>query len=227
MTEPIKQWSLSRYETYEQCPRKAMYLYVEKRKEPESDAMKRGQDIHKLAERFLKHQIVEVPAELSAPKTKLRALMFRDQGMFAEAEIAFDRNWNPTGWFDKDCWLRVKLDILGSPVVDASVPTAFIGDWKTGKEDTTGKNDPRLTLYALTGFLVFDMAQRVQTELVFVDADATKGEVFERKDMELIRADWMQKTRRMLSDTEFKPAPSYLCRYCHFRSSNGGPCTEG
>ena len=39
MTEKITAWSFSRYNLYQQCPGKAKLMYIDKLKEPTSDAM--------------------------------------------------------------------------------------------------------------------------------------------------------------------------------------------
>ena len=61
---PIKQitsWSFSRYSDYKLCPLKARLKHVDKHKEPQNDAMARGQAIHKLAEDYTKGSIARLP----------------------------------------------------------------------------------------------------------------------------------------------------------------------
>jgi RecB family exonuclease len=60
----ITSWSFTRYNTYSQCPAKAKFKFIDKLKEPDSPQMQRGTDIHKLAENYVKGEIVRLPKEL-------------------------------------------------------------------------------------------------------------------------------------------------------------------
>ena len=41
----------------------------------------------------------------------------------------------------------------------------------------------------------------------------------------MLKALWEQNVKPMFKDEIFAPLPSYMCRWCHFRKDNGGPCS--
>ena len=68
---------------------------------------------------------------------------------------------------------------------------------------------PRLA-YLDTG----DVYPPAGQELVFIQADVKR-----------LKALWAKRTKEMLSDTTFAPKPNRFCGSCHYRASNGGPCS--
>ena len=60
----INRWSYSRLGTYESCPKKAYYRYIEKIPEEQHPAAERGIKIHGLAEQYIKGELEEMPKEL-------------------------------------------------------------------------------------------------------------------------------------------------------------------
>ena len=60
----ITRWSYSRLGTYESCPKKAFYKYIEQLPEKQHPAAERGTRIHQLAEDYIVGSIKEMPKEL-------------------------------------------------------------------------------------------------------------------------------------------------------------------
>lgn len=237
--QKITAWSYSRWSTYEDCPLKAKYKFVDKLSEPGSAAMDRGIHFHKVAEIY-----ATSPKVPTAKTIDDLALTYEDkQGKtnrvtlkdltpiiadlkearkgrpIAEQEWSFTSNWEPTGWFSKDAWCRIKTDL-----VFAKDDHLVIVDHKTGKRNENAHKS-QLSLYALGGFIKYPMIDKIRTEVWYIDQGRPyPNEVYERHELEDIKAAWEDKTRRMLNDTQFAPRPSNSCRWCHFRKSNGGPC---
>ena len=93
----IKAWSFSRYDTYKQCPFKAKLRYIDKLKEPKSEAMERGSDIHKLCEDYISLPGRRlVPDDLTLFAGLLRKLRAQHKksisGMVVEDEWAFKKD---------------------------------------------------------------------------------------------------------------------------------------
>lgn len=226
----ITSWSFSRWSTYENCPAKARFLYIDKLKEPGSAAMDRGTELHKQCEDFLKGVKKTVSKD-----TKLIANVLKDfkkRGALAEADFTFKQDWSPTRWDDwNGAWCRIKADVTIAPVIDSDEPTAEVHDFKTGGKQKLENNDfeeyyTQLELYGLAGLLTFPTAQRVKSSLVFIDFGKIieSPEVLKRGDEKKLMKKWEIRTKRMLNDTTFKPKPGNACRWCNFRKSNGGPC---
>jgi hypothetical protein len=220
--QPITAWSFSRWTTYESCPLKAKFLYVDKLKEPDSSAQARGTAIHKLAEDYTTGKIKTLPGELKAFATEFKKL----RGLKPQVELqwAFTSSWSPTGWFDKNAWCRIKLDVLvmkhGQYV---------LVDHKTGRQYP--EHIEQLELYALGGFCSISEAQEIEAQDWYLDVekltkgqDRILGEDFKRDQLTELKDLWASRTRAMLLDLRFDPKPSDKCRFCHFRKVNGGPC---
>jgi hypothetical protein len=154
----ITSWSFSRFKTYDQCPLKLKLSAIDKIKEPPSDAMSRGDRIHKLAEAYVKGTLKKLPDELALfPKffNKMKNLYAKKRDMIVVEETwAFRKDWSRTVWNDwTECWLRVKLDVAW---IDGS--TVFIVDSKTGKFNPRYGLESyveQLDLYATAALLIY------------------------------------------------------------------------
>ena len=223
----ITAWSFSRWRDYEQCPFKASCKYIHKFKEPESPPMKRGTDIHKKAELYIKGLLKDIPIELGFFEREFKKL--RRVEAEAEQSLAFDVDWQPTGWFDTNAWCRVKTD--ASALLFGK---RYIVDYKTGKQYE--EHADQLELYALAGFITYPEAEEVEAQDWYLDQppdcpDRITGESFLRKQVKELKDAWARRTRAMLTDTAFSPRPNYGCRKCWLRRGNGdfpggkgGPC---
>ena len=225
----ITAWSYSRWKDYAQCPRKAQYKHVLKLKEPSNKAMERGSSIHKEAELYLQgvegsRNVFELP--LFGPKgdedrpiyaKKLDAL--KKQGAVAEEKWTFTETWGTTGWFDRDAWCRMGIDAYALKNRNREM---LIVDYKTGK--VRDENRKQLGIYALGAFTQRPELKRVVTEFWYVDANEQVRETFDVTEKEDILDAWMRRITPMLNDTIFAARPGPLCKWCHFRKANGGPC---
>jgi CRISPR/Cas system-associated exonuclease Cas4 (RecB family) len=229
-TGPIKAWSFSRLiEDYEICPYKAFLLYVEKRPRPEPEekskkALERGKAVHKGAEDFIQGITAEPPPELAKVKDKLleyRA-QFEKGVVQVEQEWGFDYDWNPVGWLDDNCWLRVKQDVFIMPE-----PTfAIVEDWKTGKKVYNEiKHAQQGQLYGISALMKYPKLKEVEVRFTYVDQprSADTKRVYDRKTLMRMLPSWNDRARKMTSATEFPAKPSKVaCRFCPYSPNPGG-----
>jgi hypothetical protein len=236
----ITSWSFSRYKAYDQCPFKLKMSALEKIKEPQSAPMKRGDDIHKLADAFIKGEIKKLPAELSLFQNffkKMKALYKKRPGLIAIEETwAFRRDWTRTTWNDwAGCWLRVKLDCA----YFSDNMTLSVVDHKTGKFSPEYNLEDymlQLDLYAAAGLIIYaDKGPnlRIIPRLHFLDHEIIYPEpgnekVYTPADLPRLKKEWEKRVRPMLNDKTFAPKPNRFCYSCFFRSGNkaagGGQC---
>lgn len=225
----IESWSFSRYTTYASCPKKAYYKFILKLKEPQGDAMARGEAIHKLAEDFVKGSIKTMPKELKLFKEEFAALK-KQKVKYVEESWTFKNDWTETAWNDwSGAWLRVKLDVAYLNV-DHNILVPI--DHKTGKysDYKTAEYEEQLQLYGLAALKKFPNIDGVSPRLWYLDhgiihPNPEQEEIlYERKDEKYLDKLWQSKTKAMLSDTTFKEKPGNACTYCHFKKANGGPC---
>lgn len=231
-------WSYSRLRDYEQCPLRAKLKYIDKLPEPESPAMVRGKEIHSLAEGYIKGTIRRIPKELKnfeALFKELRKALAKDSyPVYVENQFAVNSEWESTGWFDRDCWLRLVTDVTYIQMVlnqDTTLyaPHAWVIDWKTGKNDDRMRDsyEEQLELFALGTFIRFPNVHVVHPALHYLDDGSTYvPEVgrYERNQLEKLQKKWFKKAKPMMNDRKFAPKANNGCRWCPYRKENDGPC---
>jgi len=214
MPGKVKAWSYSRLSTYEICPAKIGYGVVAGIKEPQNAAMARGSDIHKKGENYLAKG-GRVPAEYKPLAEEMRAL--RKLKPVVEGKWCFTKRWKETGWFDRDAWVRLVMDVF------ARMGTyARIIDFKTGK--VRDENMGQLSLYALAVFHRYPDITKVTAELWYVDHGIIRTKDFDRSEMDDLTRDWTKRAKPLLNDMKFVPTPNFLCQWCFFSKEKGGPC---
>jgi hypothetical protein len=213
----ITAWSFSRWSTWSDCPRKAKYAFIDKLPQPEGKALVRGKTIHTGAEHYVNGTRTTLIKELKAFRSEFKEV--RDNPLAtAEGEWSFRVDWTPTGWFSRDAWCRIKVDI-DAPVTDV---TRRIIDVKTGKEyDSHAK---QMELYALGAFKKYPDVKKVTTELWYTDGEEIVDQEYVRAEEDALQGLWERRTSRMLSDTRFTPNTGNHCRWCPFSKGKGGPC---
>ena len=205
MLGKITSWSYSRYATYEECPAKAKYKFIEKLKEPSAPAMERGNDIHKLAEKFTKGELKKLPPELKLFTEQFKEL--KKSSPVVEESWSFRRDWSQTTWDDwTGCWLRVKVD-----AACAETNTGYIIDHKTGKQ--RDGYDTQLSLYALSGFLINPTWEEINTQLWFLDSGSIVEKMYKKEEAASLKKEWEKRVTPMLNDTRFAPKPGNGCRF--------------
>lgn len=219
--QTIDAWSFSRWDTYISCPRKAYYQCIEKLKTSPNRAMKRGSEIHKSAEDFVKRKASELHPELIHFEDMIKELREHSH-VIAEADWAFTKLWEPTGWFGDGTWCRARVDVAKW---DHDTSELTIIDYKTGKPYPP-KHEKQMELYGLAGLIMYPEATKVQVEMWYTDQAEVHDLVFACEDQDRLTELWEQRTEKMLSDTEFCPTPGrpQPCGWCDFAASKGGPC---
>lgn len=246
----VKSWSFSRYSDYTQCPAKFKYKHIDKLKEPGNAAMQRGNDVHLYAEAYVSGKIPPLGWQDKEPRPagttkflgmiakgflpdelknfKEEFLAIREAGYGSEVSWNFNDKWEPlfqTGW-SPAIWLIIKCDTHKIRGTHAT----FI-DYKTGKK-YPDKHDKTLDLYALATMLRHPEVETVLAALWYLDipndgedhgANETTKE-YSRADLPRLQEYWTREAIGMFTDTKFAPQVNSLCRFCHFRKENGGPC---
>lgn len=216
-------YSFSRWHDYTECPAFARYKHLDKLPgRPPGPAMARGNAIHKLAENYALGKIRQLPPELSCFTEEFAALRKVKKQLIVEQQWAFDKSWQPVGWFDDDVLCRVILDV-----------GHYTDDVGRGIDHKTGKVYPyhhdQLSLQGLALFKQAEVAgngpiKEAIGELWYLDQGTDDKVTYKLSDVPKLIKLWEKNTARMLADQSFKPTPGQKCRYCDYSCERGGPC---
>jgi len=216
--QKLTAWSYSRLTTYEACPLLARFKFIDRLREPPSKPLERGQEVHTKAEKYSTGELKKRPKELDLFKEEFKALRRIKKKLNVEQELAITDSWDPCDWFASDTWLRAKLDCSYNDDV-----AQVIIDYKTGK--VRPENVDQLDLYAPVAFChAPDHINVIHASLWYLDWGEEVARSYTRGEALKLRTKWVKRSKKMLSDTAFKPTPGNACRWCHFKKSNGGPC---
>ncbi len=216
-------WSFSRWSQYERCPLQTKLAHIERLPQPEKGpAAQRGIDTHKTAELFVGGEIDELPEVLETFEEEFIELVDLtnddDVKVLAEQQLAFNVDWDPTGWFDSDTWVRMITDCT---VVHTEEQFARVIDYKTGKKYP--EHELQLGLFGL-GVLRSEDVGEVQVELWYLDQGEEEVAHYTEDDIPRLQTEWEKRSKRMMTDTRFDPNPGHYCRWCPWSKEKGGPC---
>lgn len=238
----ITAWSYSRYRDWKRCPFYAKCKHVDRMPEPGSPAMQRGGDVHKAAQNYVEARTKPrtIPDELACFSVEF--LDLRKFKALCENEWAFTSKWEETGWFEKDAWLRIKMDVH---YVETKKNRLVVIDHKTGKVPENGDEfEEQEELYAIGGLLKYPHVPEVLVQFWYLDAgeigstghgqgdgkkkptDAQRadGAVYKRAELAGLMKKWEGKVKPMFADTRFPPKANWACGRCVFSKAKGGPC---
>lgn len=206
--------SNSSIKSYEQCPFKYKLTRIEKRQEPSGPAAERGTMIHAEFETALGALNI-IPDERKWWFPYIDEL--KAKGALSEVEFAINRNWVKCDFKDPDYWLRGIYDAIYFEGTKAHVL-----DWKTGKERDY---EDQLKLYAAIILATYMDIEEVTTEICFIDLNKrVQYATHSRADLPALQQWIGDRIAKIEKDDIFSPKPSFNCKWCHFRKSNGGPC---
>jgi len=223
----IPAWSHSTLKTFESCAYRSYIAKVKRIQEDFGPAAKRGSDIHKLAEEYVKGELGELPSELKKFKSQYETLraLFIDSKVEVEGDWGFTIDWEPCAWMAKDVWARIKLDAIAHE----TETSARVIDYKTGKMfgNEISHSQQALT-YAIGSFFRYPELQHVQTELWYLDHGKTTVQAYTRDEALVFMPKLHERAIEMTTATTFPPNPStYNCRWCSYRKGEDPHCQHG
>lgn len=214
-------WSYSKLAMFEKCPAQFRFRYIEKRPEEESDALRRGNAVHKAFEEFLtaKGMKPKMPPHvkpIGEYAIELRG-RFKDDRPIIEQLWAHDAKWQETA-SRSATWLWVKMDLC--------LPSHnLVVDWKTGKKYDSHVDQARL--YAVSFLNFFPDKPRVEVEFGYVDYGEVSSLTVERRELKALQKNFEARVKAMTTEERFAPKPSRLCDWCSYSKKKGGPCLAG
>jgi hypothetical protein len=214
-TGNVPSWSYSGLKQMSTCPYSVYLQRVEKHKQPPAPALTRGSEVHQMCEDYLKGIVLEVPEEFSQWTDVLNKLRdLTEQGTcWPEKELAFDKEWEMTGWFSDNTWCRFKADVI----VQEDETSYRIIDWKTGRaQGNEFAHAEQLKYYAVALGMAIPEAQFISAQMAYLDhGTQTLEKTFTREEIVYFLP---LVTERGLKMTERKTWPATpsdsSCRWC-------------
>ena len=207
-------WSYTALTGFETCPRRHYETRVAKRiKEPETEALRWGNSVHKALENRVKTN-KPLPVGMTHWEPLVQKITAPKGEVLAEQQIALTDLLHPTGWFDKDVWVRGVIDF--SVLQDDK---AIALDYKTGKMKP---DSSQMQLFAALMMHKYRDIKKIVTGFVWLKEKRITKETFTRDDLSRIWDGFIPRVKRLehaFEANEWPEKPSGLCR-------NWCPCTN-
>jgi hypothetical protein len=202
-------WSYSSLDLFNQCPHKYYRLKIKKDvKEPLSDHLVYGLDVHKAAEDFI-GKGTPIPEKYKFLEPSLLKLQAYEGEKLCEYRMGLTKNLDPCGFFDKGVWWRGVADLI---ILNGD--SAKIVDYKTGKSSKHA-DTKQLEILSLAVFKHFPQVKRVKGGLLFVVAnDFVKGD-FDAEQTDIYWQRWLTNTAQLEKAFEvnvWNPRPNFTCK---------------
>jgi len=217
MNKHFKQpWGFSKLETYEKCPQKFAFQFIDKLPQPGSDAMDRGSKMHESIETYLNGWTSKLMPECEAFQEAIDEL--KGKVFQAEQAIGLDKNWDKLpDWFHKDTWLRAKADAMY-----IEHDKLVVIDFKSGKYRIPSAE--QIELYAIVGSALYPDVTSVIAEYWFLDTGEVYSHEYTMAELIALRAKYEKRSTPLYTDVQWTPRPSTECRWCPYSKTKGGKC---
>lgn len=219
-TYPIA-WSHSRVKTYLDCPRMFYEQNIAKSVTYEQGAPQiEGERVHKALEKRLIHKVTLGPKE--AYLEPMMQVIERMPGQtFGERDYCLNSDLRPTGYFAKDAFCRVTVDVTN---IDVPRKWGWLGDYKNGKVTV---DDDQLMLYAAVGFIFFPEIDTFKTDYIFLQHKLPMGKTYTRAQLPDMWRQLLQvpvAMQRAAETNQWPTRPSRKCGYCSVNKA--GKCPD-
>lgn len=202
-------WSYSRLSGFETCPKKFHALSVAKTiKEEPNEQTNYGKEVHLAFADFVKKG-KPLPLHLHQHTALLTQLRNAPGEKIVEQQVAINRNFEPTGWFDNDVWCRVISDLT-----ILNPPRGVLFDYKTGKQYDD------FTQLRLAGAVIFQLAPEIEEltlSYIWTKNRKVTKEAMSRGQIQAVWSDFMPRINRYqaaFDKQEFPARPGIHCKWC-------------
>ena len=216
MTNFKDAWGFSKLDVYRSCPQKFEYQFIQKLPSGSSPAMERGSKMHENIESYLNGWTSELLADNEKFQNAIDALKAEDYK--AEQALGFDRDWKLLpDWFNKQTWLRVKMDAY---YIKAGVGYAI--DFKSGKYRIPSAD--QVGLYAIGLGAKHPELEKVVAEMWYLDTGDIYKKEYTKEQLLKLRTKFEVAVAPMYVQELWTPTPSNECRWCPYSKTKGGKC---
>lgn len=217
MTTFNQPWGYSKLETFEKCPQKFKFQFIDKLPQPGSAAMERGSKMHESIETYLNGWAKELISECQSFQEAIDSL--KSENFKAEQALGLDKNWAMLpDWFHTDTWLRSKADAMYLKNAEELV----VIDFKSGKYRVPSTD--QVELYAIVGGALYPEVTSVTAEYWYLDTGEVYSRVYTQLELLELRKKFEKRVIPMYTNTSWAPQPSMECRWCPYSKTKGGKC---
>jgi CRISPR/Cas system-associated exonuclease Cas4 (RecB family) len=213
-------YSYSRISTYQQCPLKFKFKYVDKVKVPfvYSEALIKGGTLHHILEHHPeksthKHQEkYQSVADEFINSDVGKDLLSRESKR--ELDIGLTKDLEPCEYSSKEAMFRGSVDYF-----TMKDDYLWIVDWKSGKEkDLKWQSFDQNMWYALYFFIMYGKLDKIKITYQYIEHNnADNSVIMERQYLLNYKTSLIDNINKIENDTEFKLKESALCPYCDFQ----------
>lgn len=209
-------YSYSAIKLYEQCPLKYKLTRIDHLVEPSGDAANRGKTIHAEIEAILKGGLNLLSDDIKHLEEKL-SNWIKVNGQ-SELPVGINDKWEPVDFNAEDVMFRGIIDLF----IKEESGRATVLDFKTGKHRDYSD---QVSVYSTVILSTMPDVDTVENVIEFIDlAKTDKYKPITRSDLPRLQLQLKSRITAIEKDKIYAPNPSVLCKWCHFRKSNGGPC---
>jgi len=206
-------WSYSRLTSYETCPKKYHAISVAKSvQDPPNEHSEYGDLVHKAFAKYMQDG-THLPFAIRHFEKYLAPIKAAPGEKVIEQKITLNPQYQPTGWFDKDAYIRVISDLT-----QLNGRTGVVWDWKTGKptDDFT-----QLKLTGAVTFLLAEELEELTLAYFWLKTKQVAPVKMKREETTSVWSELMPRVQRYQTahdELDFPARPSYLCGWCPVKS---------
>lgn len=200
-------FSYSLLAQFDNCPEAARHLFI-LRDYKKSYTVEEGIDIHKAMESRIRYQHA-LPQPLAIMEPYVQSLERAGQPI-PELSLAVTKDMRPSGFWVDQAYLRGKFD-----VVLRTGPTAFLGDWKSGK---VREASDQLEIGAMLLMATYPEIEQVVGANIWLKKPGPGTPYsFHRKTLDTTWLKWLKRMQAIESkdsNVPWETRDSPLCNYC-------------
>lgn len=209
-------WGFSKLDVFRACAAKFKYQFIDKLPQGSSPAMARGQKMHENIEMYLNGWSADLIPEVVDWKPQFDALKLKD--FKGEQAIGIDKGWGLLpDWFNKETWLRIKMDAYFIENDEMTVIDFKSGQFRIPSQD-------QIELYAVAGISIQPAVKKVNAQFWFLDSGDVHTVTYTSEELLALRKKYETESAPLYAERAWMPQPSRECRWCPYSKTKGGRC---
>ena len=211
--------SYSKLSTYETCPSKVKFRYIEKVPSAKGAAATRGSMLHASIEGYLLKEKETLHSEVDSIKEVIK--MVRKKDPIIEHKLALKEDLlTPVEWGSPDAFFRQVIDCAYREEKEG-----FVQEWKSGK--VYDDHASQRKIYAMGTLIIWPDIEQSTATTYYIDQKHNEPLLVTRPELTLGAWQLQQRLEVMANDKYFAPRPGRYCNWCDYSRKKGGPCRVG